>query len=262
MRAGAEGAEDLELADRDRAMMVRLSRTRGRDGVANSPASADASLRRHVTRLLSRIREQWIGVISSVACRPCNEHRCRSSRRVERLTRAYGAGDCSPGSIARGPLPFTPALVGRPAHGLDHGRRGGQGPALPLHRRAAAACTTPETISRHLREYFDEAGEHLPGWAAAWPALAAARRARRHGCSPRRARQRRTARPAIHRRLEPRRGAATPSPRLRRRSLAFTVDLLGEATISEAEAERYQQAVPRPDRGPEPRGQRLAGRSD
>ena len=43
--------------------------------------------------------------------------------------------------------------------------------------------------------------------------------------------------PEVHRRGDARRGACRPSSALRRRKLAFTADLLGEAVISEAEAD-------------------------
>ncbi len=103
---------------------------------------------------------------------------------------------------------------------------------LPLLR-------TPETIVRHLREYFGEAREHLPGWLTLalrylprggllgkWLAATAYRSAER------------LARKFIAgSNLE----EALDSIALqRRRSLAFTVDRLGEATITEAEAERAQ----------------------
>jgi len=104
--------------------------------------------------------------------------------------------------------------------------------ALPL-------LNTATSITRHLREYFAEAGDHLPGWlrwglpwmpANGWPGRLLAGVARRNAV-----------------RLAQRFIAGSNLPealavvaRLRRRSLAFTVDLLGEATITEVEADQYQ----------------------
>jgi RHH-type proline utilization regulon transcriptional repressor/proline dehydrogenase/delta 1-pyrroline-5-carboxylate dehydrogenase len=104
--------------------------------------------------------------------------------------------------------------------------------ALPL-------LTTPVGITRHLREYFAEAREHLPGWmrwglpfmpADGWPGRLLANVARRNA--------NRLARRFIAGSNLPETLAAIA--RLRSRSLAFTVDLLGEATITEAEADQYQ----------------------
>jgi RHH-type proline utilization regulon transcriptional repressor/proline dehydrogenase/delta 1-pyrroline-5-carboxylate dehydrogenase len=103
---------------------------------------------------------------------------------------------------------------------------------LPLLR-------TPADINRHLREYFGEAGSHLPGWLRRLlPYMP------RNGLAGRLLA--RTARQSAQR-LALRFIAGSNLPealdaiaRLRRRSLAFTIDLLGEATITEPEAERYQ----------------------
>lgn len=104
--------------------------------------------------------------------------------------------------------------------------------ALPL-------LTTSTSITRHLREYFTEAREHLPGWmrwglpwmpADGWPGRLLATVARRNA--------NRLARRFIAGSNLPEALSAVAG--LRRRSLAFTVDLLGEATITEAEADQYQ----------------------
>jgi RHH-type proline utilization regulon transcriptional repressor/proline dehydrogenase/delta 1-pyrroline-5-carboxylate dehydrogenase len=98
---------------------------------------------------------------------------------------------------------------------------------------------TPADITRHLREYFGEADAHLPGWMRlgvrwmprdGWAGKLLAGAAR--GNATRLAR-RFIAGSNVEEAL---RAIAA----LRRRRLAFTVDLLGEATITEAEAERYQ----------------------
>jgi RHH-type proline utilization regulon transcriptional repressor/proline dehydrogenase/delta 1-pyrroline-5-carboxylate dehydrogenase len=98
---------------------------------------------------------------------------------------------------------------------------------------------SPAAITRHLREYFGEATENLPGWInlivrhlpergpLAWLVAAAARRGAE-----------RLARKFIagSNLTE----ALQAVGRLRRNSLGFTVDLLGEATITEQEAEKEQ----------------------
>ncbi|MSU80305.1 MAG: L-glutamate gamma-semialdehyde dehydrogenase [Gemmataceae bacterium] len=97
-----------------------------------------------------------------------------------------------------------------------------------------------DSIARHLAEYFAETREHLPGWARfgmrfiprrgmlvtllAWLARSNARNLARKfiaGSS-----------------LEE---ALAAVVKLRRNKLTFTVDLLGEATITEREAEKSQQ---------------------
>lgn len=104
--------------------------------------------------------------------------------------------------------------------------------ALPLLR-------SPRQINRHLREYLAAAGNHLPGWLRialrmlphdGFLGELVARAAR--GNAERFAR-RFIAGSNVREALE-------TIADLRHRSLAFTVDLLGEATITESEAERYQ----------------------
>jgi RHH-type proline utilization regulon transcriptional repressor/proline dehydrogenase/delta 1-pyrroline-5-carboxylate dehydrogenase len=137
--------------------------------------------------------------------------------------------------------------------------------ALPLLK-------TPESIARHLREYFAEIGSRLPAWmrwglrhlpengvagrTLAWSAkFNATRLARKF-----------IAGSSVGESLQ-------AVARLRRRQFGFTIDLLGEATITESEADHYQAqylelidglgrevrrwpevaAVDRDDRGPIPR---------
>jgi RHH-type proline utilization regulon transcriptional repressor/proline dehydrogenase/delta 1-pyrroline-5-carboxylate dehydrogenase len=98
----------------------------------------------------------------------------------------------------------------------------------------------PAEVNRHLREYFAEAGPHLPSWlrrsldwlpgngfAGRLVARAARRNAVRMG-------RRFIAGANVAEALQ-------AIARLRSRSLAFTIDLLGEATITEAEAQHYQR---------------------
>ncbi len=100
---------------------------------------------------------------------------------------------------------------------------------------------SPQEINRHLLEYFAEAGPHLPAWLRlglrhmpgnGFAGKLLAKTARRNA-------QRLARRFIAGSNLAE---ALDAIARLRRRSLAFTVDLLGEATITEAEAERYQAA--------------------
>jgi RHH-type proline utilization regulon transcriptional repressor/proline dehydrogenase/delta 1-pyrroline-5-carboxylate dehydrogenase len=106
--------------------------------------------------------------------------------------------------------------------------------ALPL-------LHTSEDVNRHLREYFTEAEPHLPSWlrfglrfmpenglAGNLLAKAARRNAERLA-------RRFIAGSNLAEALQ-------AIAKMRSRSLAFTIDLLGEATITEHEAEQYQGA--------------------
>ena len=101
-----------------------------------------------------------------------------------------------------------------------------------------AVLKTPGDINRHLKEYLDPVRDRLPGGAALpWmpergPMGRALAQATGFGA-------RRMARQFIA--GSDLREAAKTIVRLRRRKLAFTIDLLGEATVSEAEAIQYQQ---------------------
>ncbi len=105
--------------------------------------------------------------------------------------------------------------------------------ALPSLRSAGS-------VRRHLAEYLAQAGEHVPWWLklAVGLAPAGSDRERLLAWSARSAAMM-MARKFI--------AGATPEQAtksvlgLRDKSLAFTVDLLGEAVISEAEADLYQQ---------------------
>jgi RHH-type proline utilization regulon transcriptional repressor/proline dehydrogenase/delta 1-pyrroline-5-carboxylate dehydrogenase len=96
-----------------------------------------------------------------------------------------------------------------------------------------------QEVNRHLHEYFGEAEEHLPAWlrlalrylpSDGFTGRLLAGTARRNA-------ERLARRFIAGSNLTE---ALAAIERLRRRSLAFTVDLLGEATITEVEAERYQ----------------------
>ena len=105
---------------------------------------------------------------------------------------------------------------------------------------ALPALQTSSSVRRHLAEYLDEAGDRVPWWlrlAVDW-APAGSDRERLLAWSAR------MAAGVMARKFI---AGATPAEALqtvlslRRRSLAFTADLLGEAVINEAEADAYQQ---------------------
>ena len=181
-------------------------------------------------------------VWSSSVDGPGREHEPRRDR--PRRPRTADPGD-RPRAV-RPDRPRAVALAARPggttAHGPDPGRPAGQGPALPVHRRPAGACTTPESVRRHLAEYLGEAGDRVPWWLRLAVRAGARPGSGRDGCwRGRRGRRADAHGPAVHRRGDARRGARRPSSACAGKRLAFTADLLGEAVISEAEADAYQQ---------------------
>jgi RHH-type proline utilization regulon transcriptional repressor/proline dehydrogenase/delta 1-pyrroline-5-carboxylate dehydrogenase len=100
---------------------------------------------------------------------------------------------------------------------------------LPLLR-------SPADITRHLREYFGEARGRLPGWLTFGLRVMPSHGAlgRLLGYVARRSAERLARKFIAGSNLEE---ALDAVARLRRRSLAFTVDVLGEATITEKEAD-------------------------
>jgi RHH-type proline utilization regulon transcriptional repressor/proline dehydrogenase/delta 1-pyrroline-5-carboxylate dehydrogenase len=105
--------------------------------------------------------------------------------------------------------------------------------ALPLLRSS-------RDINRHLREYFTEVGDRLPRWlklgirfmpSNGFAGRLLAKTARRNA-------ERLAHRFIAGSNLSE---ALNAISALRQRSLGFTVDLLGEATITEPEADRYQE---------------------
>jgi RHH-type proline utilization regulon transcriptional repressor/proline dehydrogenase/delta 1-pyrroline-5-carboxylate dehydrogenase len=154
---------------------------------------------------------------------------------VEELTRRLGRE-----IFARvgqsGPIPFTPAWFDDQFMALSM-----DDPTVKLQLfrfvDVLPQLHDAPAISRHLREYFSEAGDRLPGvirlplrllpssgpLAAllAWVARFSARRLARKFIAGSNVKE-----------------AVAAVLRLRRRSLAFTVDLLGEATVTESEADR------------------------
>lgn len=137
----------------------------------------------------------------------------------------------------RAPVVFTPAWLD---DRLMEWSMGDPAVKVQLFRfiDALPNLRSTEEISAHLRDYFNQAGEHLPAWMRravnllpergvggrllAWAAdVNAKRMARRFIAGSN---------------LEE---ALASIAALRRQSLAFTIDLLGEATITEEEAEQY-----------------------
>jgi RHH-type proline utilization regulon transcriptional repressor/proline dehydrogenase/delta 1-pyrroline-5-carboxylate dehydrogenase len=104
--------------------------------------------------------------------------------------------------------------------------------ALPLLK-------TPESVARHLQEYFAVIRSRLPGWMRlglrclpergmggrllAWSARVNAQRLAKRFIAGSNVAE-----------------ALQAIAKLRKRSMAFTIDLLGEATITESEADHYQ----------------------
>jgi RHH-type proline utilization regulon transcriptional repressor/proline dehydrogenase/delta 1-pyrroline-5-carboxylate dehydrogenase len=156
---------------------------------------------------------------------------------LETLTRRIGQEIFDRVGFA-GPLPFSPAWWDDRLMGLS---MSDEEVKFQMFRfvDVLPQLETPDDIVRHLREYFAEAGDHLPG-----PARWALRALPARGLLGRlladvvRRSARRLARKFIAGSNIPEALAAVS--RLRSRSLAFTVDLLGEATITEAEAEKAQ----------------------
>jgi RHH-type proline utilization regulon transcriptional repressor/proline dehydrogenase/delta 1-pyrroline-5-carboxylate dehydrogenase len=156
---------------------------------------------------------------------------------VETLTRKYGR-EIFARLDHNGPLPFTPSWLD---DRLMEWSMGDETIKLQLFRfvDVLPLLRSPEAIVRHLREYFGQANERLPGWL-------------RLGlrCLPSRGVLGRLLAGLAHASAErlARKFIAGSTveevldqiARMRRRSLAFTVDLLGEATITEAEADESQ----------------------
>lgn len=159
-------------------------------------------------------------------------------RDPETLTQAYGS-ELFSRLDGRGPWPLTPAWLD---DRLMAWTMADQAVKLQLFRfiDVLPVLQGHQTVTRHLREYFEEAGTALPRWARRglrWlpqnglPARAVAWAARRNAT-------RLAGRFIAGANIDE---ALAAIARLRRRKLAFTVDLLGEATITEAEAIQHQQ---------------------
>jgi RHH-type proline utilization regulon transcriptional repressor/proline dehydrogenase/delta 1-pyrroline-5-carboxylate dehydrogenase len=156
---------------------------------------------------------------------------------VETLTRSYGR-EIFARLEGAGPIPFTPAWWDER---LMEWSMGDEAIKVQLFRfvDVLPMLHSPEAIARHLREYFGEAREHLP------PLLRFGLRrlpsrgmlGRLLAASAYRSAQRLARKFIAGSNLEE---ALDTLTQLRRRSLAFTIDRLGEATITEREADQAQ----------------------
>jgi len=156
---------------------------------------------------------------------------------LEALTHDYGR-EIFARVDRTGPLLFTPAWVDERLMESTMSN-----PALKVQLFRFIDCLpllhSPASINKHLREYFEEAGPLLPAWIRRGVEWLPERgfvgnlvaRAAHHSAE-------RMARRFIAGSNVVEALAAVAS--LRHRSLAFTVDLLGEATITEAEADQCQ----------------------
>jgi RHH-type transcriptional regulator, proline utilization regulon repressor / proline dehydrogenase / delta 1-pyrroline-5-carboxylate dehydrogenase len=160
------------------------------------------------------------------------------ANQLERLTRVYGQ-ELFARVAQRGPLLFSPAWWDERMMDMT---MADDAVKVQLFRfiDTLPQLQTPESITRHLREYFNEARDHLPGWARfamhfiprdGMLANLLAATARSNAES--------LARKFIAgSNLDE---AIVAVEKLRRKKLTFTVDLLGEATITEKEAQKSQQ---------------------
>jgi RHH-type proline utilization regulon transcriptional repressor/proline dehydrogenase/delta 1-pyrroline-5-carboxylate dehydrogenase len=158
--------------------------------------------------------------------------------RLEALTRVYGQ-ELFARVGQRSPLLFTPAWWDE--RFMDWTMHD-ETVKVQLFRfiDALPQLRTSESITRHLREYFAETRDRLPGWARfgmrfiprrGWLASLLAKVARGNAES--------LARKFIAgSNVEE---ALIAVEQLRKKQQTFTVDLLGEATITEREAEKSQQ---------------------
>ncbi len=158
--------------------------------------------------------------------------RTRSSGGLARL-----AGSSSTGSVAGGPGSAPGGTTGSWAATLDDPEV-----RVQLFRfiDALPALKDSDSVRRHLAEYLAEAGEAVPWWLKFALRMAPEGSARAEWLAG-------TARTAAGLMARKFIAGATPAEALqtvmglRSRKLAFTADLLGEAVISEAEADWYQQ---------------------
>lgn len=157
---------------------------------------------------------------------------------LESLTHAYGR-EIFARVDRTGPMPFGPAWWDER---LMEWTMSDEAVKVQLFRfiDVLPMLESPAQISRHLFEYFTEAGPHLSAWVRfllRWlprRGLAARLLAHTARSNAERLARRFIAGSNVSEALE-------AIAKLRRRSLAFTVDLLGEATITEAEADRCQK---------------------
>src|ERR1700722_4460292 len=155
----------------------------------------------------------------------------------EALTRAYGR-DIFARVNRSGPLIFSPAWAGGMLMGWGRAE-GAVNVQLFRFIDALPLLKTPESVARHLREYFAVIKSRLPKWMRlglrclpeaglggrllAWSARVNAQRLARRFIAGSNVAE-----------------ALKAIAALRQRRRGFTIDLLGEATLTEAEADHYQ----------------------
>jgi RHH-type proline utilization regulon transcriptional repressor/proline dehydrogenase/delta 1-pyrroline-5-carboxylate dehydrogenase len=157
---------------------------------------------------------------------------------IEALTQSYGRALFAR-SEWRGPLVFSPAWF---EERLMEISMSDEALKLQLFRfvDVLPMLRTPEQVTRHLREYLSEASATLPGWMRFGIRMLPERGL--FGGLLARAARRNTER--LARRfiaavdLDE---AAQTVWAMRQKSMTFTIDLLGEATITESEAVQYQK---------------------
>src|SRR5437763_16472540 len=155
-------------------------------------------------------------------------------RQAEALTQRYGRDIFARLEGSR-PLLFSPAWLDERLMGWS---MGDEAVKVQLFRfvDVLPLLQSPAAISRHLREYFGQAGDRVPGWLRfglhflpagglfgrllASAAFFSAERLARKFIAGSNVDE-----------------ALRAIAAMRRRCLAFTIDLLGEATLTEAEAE-------------------------
>ena len=161
----------------------------------------------------------------------------RISSDVETLTRSYGHEIFA--RLGRGAaMPFAPSWWDER---LMEWSMGNEAVKFQLFRfvDVLPLLNSPETIARHLREYFGEAREHLPGWLRFGIRRLPSRGllGRLLAATAYRSARRLARKFIAGSNLDE---ALAAIAQLRRRSLGFTIDRLGEATITEQEADQAQ----------------------
>jgi RHH-type proline utilization regulon transcriptional repressor/proline dehydrogenase/delta 1-pyrroline-5-carboxylate dehydrogenase len=156
---------------------------------------------------------------------------------VEKLTQSYGREIFA--RLGRGTaIPFAPSWWDER---LMEWSIGDEAIKLQLFRfvDVLPLLHSPEAIARHLREYFGEAREHLPGWLRLGLRWLPSRGflGRMLAATAYHSAQRLARKFIAGSNLDE---ALAAIAQLRRRSLAFTIDRLGEATITEQEADQAQ----------------------
>ena len=155
---------------------------------------------------------------------------------------------CESIRVGRG-IVATGALVGRPHHGLGHGRTSRSRCRCSASSTCCRCSRRSEAVTRHLHEYFDEVARAAAGGRAAGagrghartrsPAgpLAIAARRNAHG-----------ARPAVHRRHERRRSAGRRHARAQAEA-GLHARPPGRGGHQRSRGRPLSAGVPRPDRG-------------